>query len=139
MRAWVDHTVVKRPITTTTHCTLYTALASSALYKRRTAGAVCVSAAAKTTAGVLSLSDTKETMRATLERIILLLGGYFTVTNGSSKLLQNNSKYNFIARNGCKDATRFSCGYLPKPQHRIYNMHSLQDYTIQYTVFSRHN
>ena len=90
-----------------------------------------MSAATKATAGVLSLSDTKETMRATLETIVLLLGGCFTLTNGSSKLLQNNSKYNFIARNGCKDATLFSCGYRSKPKHRIYNMHSLQDYTIQ--------
>ena len=82
---------------------------------------MCVSAAAKATAGALGLSDTNETMRATLETIVLLLGGYFTLTNGSSKLLQ----YTFIAGNGCKDATLFPCGYHSKPEHRIHNMHSL--------------
>ena len=47
----------------------------------------CVSAVAKTTAGTLGLSDTKETMRATLEMALLLLAGYFTLTNGISELL----------------------------------------------------
>ena len=57
-------------------------------YKRRkTAGAVCVSATARTTAGALGLSDTKETMRATLEIALLLLAGYFTLTDGVSELL----------------------------------------------------
>ena len=93
---------------------------------------MCVSSGKGTIEGVLGLSDTKETMRATLETIVLLLGGYFTLTNGSSKLLQDNSKYNFIARNGCKDATHFPCGYRSNPEHRIHNMHNLQDYTIQY-------
>ena len=46
-----------------------------------------MSAVAKTTAGTLGLSDTKETMRATLEMALLLLAGYFTLTNGISELL----------------------------------------------------
>ena len=66
-----------------------TALASSACtsdYKRkRAAGAVVVSS--RITAGALSLSDTKETMRATLEIALLLLAGYFTLTDGVSELL----------------------------------------------------
>ena len=45
---------------------------------------LCVSAVAKATAG---LSDTKETMRATLEIALLLLAGYFTLTDGVSELL----------------------------------------------------
>ena len=70
------------------------ALASSAgasdYKRRRAAGAVCVSAVAKTTAGALAFSNTKQTiaMRATLEIILLLLAGYFTLTDGVSKLLQ---------------------------------------------------
>ena len=40
-----------------------------------------------TTAGALDLSDTKETMRATLEIALLLLAGYFTLTDGVSELL----------------------------------------------------
>ena len=47
-----------------------------------------MSAVVKTTAGVLGLSDTKETMRATLEMALLLLAGYFTLTDGVSELLQ---------------------------------------------------
>ena len=46
-----------------------------------------MSAVAKTTAGALGLSDTKETMRATLEIALLLLAGYFTLTDGVSELL----------------------------------------------------
>ena len=46
-----------------------------------------MSAVVKTTAGVLGLSDTKETMRATLEIALLLLAGYFTLTDGVSELL----------------------------------------------------
>ena len=46
-----------------------------------------MSAAVKTTAGALGLSDTKETMRATLEMALLLLAGYFTLTDGVSELL----------------------------------------------------
>ena len=41
----------------------------------------------RTTAGALGLSDTKETMRATLEIALLLLAGYFTLTDGVSELL----------------------------------------------------
>ena len=48
---------------------------------------LCVSATAKTTGGALDLSDTKETMRATLEIALLLLAGYFTLTDGVSELL----------------------------------------------------
>ena len=48
---------------------------------------LCVSAVGKTTAGALGLSDTKETMRATLEIALLLLAGYFTLTDGVSELL----------------------------------------------------
>ena len=48
---------------------------------------VCVSAAVKTTAGALGLSGAKETMRATLEIVLLLLAGYFTLTDGVSELL----------------------------------------------------
>ena len=48
---------------------------------------LCVSAVAKTTANALGLSDTKETMRATLEMALLLLAGYFTLTDGVSELL----------------------------------------------------
>ena len=47
---------------------------------------LCVSAAGTTTAGALGLSDTKETMRATLEIALLLLAGYFTLTDGLSEL-----------------------------------------------------
>ena len=46
-----------------------------------------MSTVARTTAGALGLSDTKETMRATLEIDLLLLAGYFTLTDGVSKLL----------------------------------------------------
>ena len=46
-----------------------------------------MSAMVKTTAGALGLSDTKETMRATLEMVLLLLAGYFTLTDGVSELL----------------------------------------------------
>ena len=46
-----------------------------------------MSAVGKTTAGALGLSDTKETMRATLEMALLLLAGYFTLTDGVSELL----------------------------------------------------
>ena len=46
-----------------------------------------MSAAAKTTADALRLSDAKETMRATLEIALLLLAGYFTLTDGVSELL----------------------------------------------------
>ena len=71
--------------------TTATALASSDCvtdYKRtRATVAVCVSAAAKTTAGALGLSDAKEAMRATLEISLLLLAGYFTLTDGVSELL----------------------------------------------------
>ena len=45
-----------------------------------------MSAAAKLTAGVLGLSDIKQTMRATLEAILLLLVGYSSLTDGLSKL-----------------------------------------------------
>ena len=45
-----------------------------------------MSAAAKPTAGVLGLSDIKQTMRATLEAILLLLVGYSSLTDGLSKL-----------------------------------------------------
>ena len=48
---------------------------------------LCVSAAVETTAGALGLSDAKETMRATLEIALLLLAGYFTLTDGVSELL----------------------------------------------------
>ena len=48
---------------------------------------LCVSTAAKTTAGTLGLSNTKGTMRATLEIALLLLAGYFTLTDGVSELL----------------------------------------------------
>ena len=47
---------------------------------------MCVSNS-KTTAGALGLSDTKETMRATLEIALLLLAGYSTLTDGASELL----------------------------------------------------
>ena len=40
-----------------------------------------------TTAGALGLSDTKQTMRATLEIALSLLAGYFTLTDGVSELL----------------------------------------------------
>ena len=46
-----------------------------------------VSAVTKTTAGVLGLSDKKQTMRATLEIALLLLAGYFALADGVSKLL----------------------------------------------------
>ena len=46
-----------------------------------------MSTVAKTTAGALGLSDTKQTMRATLEIALLLLSGYFTLTDGVSELL----------------------------------------------------
>ena len=46
-----------------------------------------MSTAVKTTATALSLRDTKETMRATLEIALLLLAGYFTLTDGVSELL----------------------------------------------------
>ena len=48
---------------------------------------MCVSAAVKTRAGTLSLRDAKEAMRATLEMALLLLAGYFTLTDGVSELL----------------------------------------------------
>ena len=50
---------------------------------------LCGSTAGKTTAaaGALRLSDTKETMRASLEIVLLLLAGYFTLTEGVSDLL----------------------------------------------------
>ena len=47
-----------------------------------------MSAVAKTTAGVLGLSDTQQTMRATLDIVFLLLAGYLTLTDGISKLLR---------------------------------------------------
>ena len=46
-----------------------------------------MSTAVKTTAGVFGLSDAKEIMRATLEIALLLLAGYFTLTDGVSELL----------------------------------------------------
>ena len=46
-----------------------------------------MSAVAKTTAGALGLSDTKETMTATLQIVLLLLVGFFTLTDGVSELL----------------------------------------------------
>ena len=46
-----------------------------------------------TTAGALGLSDTKETMRATLEIALLLLAGYFTLTDGVSELLHVTDCY----------------------------------------------
>ena len=55
--------------------------------KGREQQVLCVSAAGTTTAGALGLSDTKETMRATLEIALLLLAGYFTLTDGVSELL----------------------------------------------------
>ena len=69
------------------------ALASSAQHVSQTIKegkqqVLCVSATvAKTTAGALGLSETKETMRATLEIALLLLAGYFTLTDGVSELL----------------------------------------------------
>ena len=48
---------------------------------------LCVSTVGTTTADALGLSDTKETMRATLEITLLLLAGYFTLTDGVSELL----------------------------------------------------
>ena len=52
-----------------------------------------MSAAAKTTADALRLSDAKETMRATLEIALLLLAGYFTLTDGVSELLHATDCY----------------------------------------------
>ena len=46
-----------------------------------------MSTAGTTTAGALGLSDKKETMRATLQTALLLLAGYFTLTDGVSELL----------------------------------------------------
>ena len=46
-----------------------------------------MSAVGNTTAGALGLSDTKETMRATLEMALLLLAGYFTLSDGVGELL----------------------------------------------------
>ena len=46
-----------------------------------------VSTEGTTTAGALGLSGTKQTMRATLEIALLLLAGYFTLTDGVSELL----------------------------------------------------
>ena len=48
---------------------------------------LCVSTVGKTTAGALGLSGAKITMRATLEIALLLLAGYFTLTDGVSELL----------------------------------------------------
>ena len=45
-----------------------------------------MSTAVKPTAGVQGLSDVKQTMRATLEAILLLLVGYSSLTDGLSKL-----------------------------------------------------
>ena len=69
--------------------TTATALASSACaaIKGREQQLLCVSALARTIAGALGLSDTKETMRATLEIALFLLAGYFTLTVGVSELL----------------------------------------------------
>ena len=61
------------------------------MFQRRRDGSenfsVCVSTAVETTATALGLSDGKETMRATLEMALLLLAGYFTLTDGVSELL----------------------------------------------------
>ena len=46
-----------------------------------------MSVVGKATAGALGFSDTKQTMRATLEIALLLLAGYFTLTDGVSELL----------------------------------------------------
>ena len=61
--------------------------------KGREQQVLCVSALARTTAGALGLSDTKETMRATLEIALLLLAGYFTLTDGVSELLHVTDCY----------------------------------------------
>ena len=62
---------------------------------------VCVQVTVKATAGALGFSDTKETMRATLEIALLLLAGYFTLTDGVSELLHSscthNLKYIYLA------------------------------------------
>ena len=67
-----------------------TALASSACvadYKRtRAAGAVRVSSG-KDYSKCTGLSNTKQTMRATLEIALLLLAGHFTLTDAVSELL----------------------------------------------------
>ena len=64
-----------------------TALASSSDYKRRrVAVAVCVSSS-KDYSRCTGLSDTKQTMRVTLEIALLLLAGCFTLTDGVSELL----------------------------------------------------
>ena len=63
---------------------------------------LCVSTVGTTTAGALGLSDAKQAMRATLEIALLLLAGYFTLTDGVSELLTANchtsakTKYNPI-------------------------------------------
>ena len=55
---------------------------------------LCVSTVAKTTAGALGLSDTKQTMRVTLEVALLLLAVYFTLTRRVSELLNvRNTDY----------------------------------------------
>ena len=62
---------------------------------------MCVSSGKDYTAGVLGLSDTKQTMRATLKTTILMLalaGSYFTLTDGVSKLL-HISDYNLTHMN----------------------------------------
>ncbi len=69
-----------------------TALASSACSEtikewEQQVCCVCVSATVKTTASALGLRDAKEAMRATLEMALLLLAGYFTLTDGVSELI----------------------------------------------------
>ena len=81
MRVWVleDQTNNNH-----SHCTGQ--LSPSQTIKGREQQVLCVSAAGKATAGALGLSDTKETMRATLDIALLLLAGYFTLTDGVSEL-----------------------------------------------------
>ena len=72
-----------------------TALASSACvadYKRTRAAGIYTAGAVRVSSGkdyskCTGLSDTKQTMRATLEIALLLLAGHFTLTDAVSELL----------------------------------------------------
>ena len=92
---------------------------------------VCVSSNKGYT--VLGLSDAKETMRATLETIVLLLVGYFTLTNASSKLLRITQSTILLQEMGAK-MLHFSPAATILSQHTESTICTVckSIYTIQY-------
>ena len=93
---------------------------------------LCVSATAKTTAGALGLSDTKETMRATLEIALLLLAGYFTLTDGVSELAATCYTTDYsLTHTSSKTSTCYV--------YSIYTRHSLQQVIHTLTSISTHH